>query len=118
MATVFGTITFDCQDIRRTADFWAAALDYEEKLVKSDWITLQPRSGRHGPLLGFQHESDRKKQKNRLHLDIDAVGSVDDEVQRLTKLGATFEQKVVNDDGSWHVVLHDPEDNEFCVIAP
>jgi predicted enzyme related to lactoylglutathione lyase len=118
MASLLDGITFDCKDIRRVADFWAAALDYEMTKVKPDWITLTPRSGVQGAPLGFQNESVPKQTKDRLHLDITAVGSVDEEVERLMKLGATYEQKVVNNDGSWHVVLHDPEDNELCVIAP
>jgi hypothetical protein len=118
MASVLDCVTFDCRDIRRVADFWAATLDYETSKVEDGWITLSPRAGRHGPLLGFERESDPKQLKNRLHLDIKAVGSVDDEVARLMKLGATYEQRVEQDNGNGHVILHDPEDNELCVLAP
>jgi predicted enzyme related to lactoylglutathione lyase len=109
-------VTFDCKDLPRLADFWAAALDYAPSQVKADWIALRPRPGQHGPPLGFQQESAPKRQKDRLHLDIRAFGSVDEEVERMKGLGATYEQRVDNSDGSWHVVMHDPEDNEFCVI--
>ena len=118
MASILDGITFDCRDIRRVADFWAAALDYEMTRIKDGWITLTPRAGKQGAPLGFETESVPKQTKNRLHLDIMAVGSVDEEVERLMQLGASYEQKVVNGDGSWHVVLHDPEGNELCVIAP
>ena len=117
MASIFDGITFDCKDIRRLADFWSAALDYQPTKVKDGWITLDPRSGQAGPPLGFQRESEPKRQKDRLHLVIAAVGSVDAEVERLKVLGATVEQRVDNSDGSWHVVMHDPEDNEFCVVT-
>ncbi len=116
MSSVLDCVTFDCQDIRRVADFWAAALGYTFGETKEGWITLKSPSGQ-GPLIGFQETNESKRVKDRLHLDIKAVGSVEDEIQRLTALGATYEQRVDNDDGSWHVVMRDPEDNELCVMA-
>ena len=118
MTSIIDSITFDCQDARRVADFWAAVLDYEITKVNGGWITLSPRAGKPGPRLGFEDGQPAKSGKDRLHIDVKPAGSVDDEVKRLLALGATYEQRVVNEDGSWHVVLHDPEDNELCVLAP
>lgn len=56
-----------------------------------------------------------KTGKNRVHLDLD-VGRdrLDAEVARLVTLGAT-ERYRVDEPGSFHVTLTDPEGNEFCV---
>jgi len=50
--------------------------------------------------------------KNRVHLDV-RCDSVRAEVERLTGLGASLVARY--DD---HVLLHDPEGNEFCVFGP
>ena len=52
--------------------------------------------------------------KNRLHLDLRALGSVPDEVARLEALGATV-QAVHGDDDTALTVMLDPGGNEFCV---
>lgn len=57
----------------------------------------------------FNQVPESKTAKNRVHFDLRAPGSVADEVQRLTKLGATVIR-------SGHPVgMRDPEGNEFCV---
>jgi hypothetical protein len=58
---------------------------------------------------------EEKVVKNRVHLDLN-VGPerLDPEVARLTALGARLLAEV-NDVGSHHFVLADPEGNEFCV---
>jgi hypothetical protein len=50
--------------------------------------------------------------KNRVHLDV-SCDSVRAEMERLTGLGASLVARY--DD---HVLLHDPEGNEFCVFGP
>ena len=55
--------------------------------------------------------------KNRLHLDIQAVGSSrEEEVERLLALGATLAEDHRRPDGSGWATLADPEGNEFCVL--
>ena len=56
--------------------------------------------------------------KNRLHLDIAPPDHVNhqDEVDHLTKLGATLVD-IGQGDVSW-VVMADPDNNEFCVLSP
>lgn len=50
--------------------------------------------------------------KNRVHLDV-SCDSVRTELERLTGLGASLVARY--DD---HVLLHDPEGNEFCLFGP
>jgi hypothetical protein len=78
-----------------------------------------------GPRIWFQMVPEPKTVKNRLHLDIKAGGGrgtsveirrrrVDDEVARLTALGAT-PRRTMAGGNHYAVVMGDPEGNEFCV---
>jgi catechol 2,3-dioxygenase-like lactoylglutathione lyase family enzyme len=63
----------------------------------------------------FQQVPEPKTVKNRLHLDLHAgPDHRDAEVARLEGLGATM-QREVKEPGSHHIVMTDPEGNEFCV---
>ena len=68
-----------------------------------------------GRRLLFQQVPEPKTVKNRLHLDLHAgPDRRDGEVARLRDLGATVLQEV-SEPGTEHVVMADPEGNEFCV---
>ncbi|MFF2040149.1 VOC family protein [Kitasatospora sp. NPDC058170] len=68
-----------------------------------------------GHRLLFQQVPEAKQVKNRLHLDLHpGPADRDATVQRLQSLGATVRQ-TVSEHGSTHVVMTDPEGNEFCV---
>ncbi len=68
-----------------------------------------------GRRLLFQRVPEAKTVKNRLHLDLHAGPERRDaEVVRLRGLGATVLQEV-KEPGTDHVVMADPEGNEFCV---
>ena len=68
-----------------------------------------------GRRLLFQLVPEPKTVKNRLHLDLHAgPGHRDAEVTRLRDLGATVVREV-EEPGTRHVVMADPEGNEFCV---
>ncbi|SBT41422.1 VOC family protein [Micromonospora auratinigra] len=68
-----------------------------------------------GRRLLFQQVPEPKTGKNRLHLDVHAGPQRRDaEVARLRGLGATVVRQV-SEPGTDHVVLTDPEGNEFCV---
>ena len=82
------------------------------------------------PPIWFQEVPETKAGKNRLHLDLyptsrdDAlpmdrrVEIVEERVAGLVGLGATVVERFREgepDDPHYHVVMHDPEGNEFCV---
>jgi len=65
--------------------------------------------------------------KNRVHIDVQAGGDrgepwevrwprVTEAVGRLTAAGATVIRQDVQDGTPDHVVMADPEGNEFCVL--
>jgi predicted enzyme related to lactoylglutathione lyase len=67
----------------------------------------------------FIEVPDRKKGKNRLHLDLEPVeGGRDAELARLVGLGAGVVDDRRRPDGTGWVVLADPEGNEFCILRP
>lgn len=113
MALVVDCVTFDCADPKELSRFWTEALGYELRTDESGWLELGPREG-NGPLLGFQKVPEEKTIKNRVHLDLAArAATMDTEVKRLEGLGARRGEAF--DD---HIVVYDPEGNEFCVVQP
>jgi hypothetical protein len=58
----------------------------------------------------FNRVPEPKTAKNRLHLDLRTLTSVEEEVRRLEGLGAGVVQRFDS-----HTVMRDPEGNEFCV---
>ena len=141
MNSKLGNITFDCADPQALSYFWADVFGYPH----ADWpdelkaellekgLTEEDLSNRsvaedptgEGPRFFFQRVPEGKVAKNRMHIDIVAVPgrrATDEELaaetQRLIMLGASV---VVDFDGEWgpfhehHVVMQDPEGNEFCL---
>ena len=78
-----------------------------------------------GPRLFFQRVPEGKVVKNRLHLDVRAapgargaerMAALEAECARLVALGAErVERHEPGDLGAGHIVLRDPEGNEFCL---
>jgi predicted enzyme related to lactoylglutathione lyase len=114
VAAFIRNVTFDCADPDRLADFWAGVLGYTERNTKEEEVLLAS-SDWGFPRLSFQRVPEPKSAKNRVHIDITAE-RLDEEVERLRSLGATVVKIVEREDFAW-VVMHDPENNEFCVTA-
>src|SRR5207237_777885 len=128
----------------RVAAFWREALGYVQAPVpegfasREEWLVrwevpqeewgdaaylVDPAGA--GPSLTFLKVPESKVVKNRLHLDIKAAGRdaprevrvprVTATVRRLVGAGATVVEEVATGGVLSHVVMHDPEGNEFCV---
>ncbi len=69
------------------------------------------------PVLFFTEVPEPKAGKNRVHIDVVADETVDDEVIRLEGIGATLRNWAEEEGNVWAVML-DPEGNEFCVMPP
>jgi hypothetical protein len=109
------TITFDCADTVGVATFWAAALGFElDPDSDQEGASLSDPSGKTQGLY-FQPVPESKVAKNRVHLDLRPSGSMAEEVERLTALGATVVGRV-DEGGSFWTVMQDPEGNELCVL--
>jgi Glyoxalase-like domain len=143
--TVVWAITIDCNDATRLAAFWREALGYvdapvpegfaswEEWLIRwevprEEWgdgaSLVDPEGVR--PSISFLKVPEPKVVKNRLHIDIKAGGrdqpqeirwpKVAEKVRRLLEAGATIVREDQVNGVPSHVVMADPEGNEFCVV--
>ncbi|MDQ4045016.1 MAG: VOC family protein [Chloroflexota bacterium] len=113
MAASIAVIVIDCDDSQPVAEFWMAALGYEVAARDGTWIKLRDPKGV-GPSLAIDPVPEGKIVKNRVHLDLKPSGTVEAEVARLEHLGAQVARVFP---GS-HVIMQDPEGNEFCVVEP
>ncbi|HEY8093679.1 MAG TPA: VOC family protein [Acidimicrobiales bacterium] len=137
-------VTFDCADPDRLAHFWADLLGYqldpppegydswaawltEHGIPESEWNSasaiVDPE--RVGPRIFLQRVPEPKQVKNRVHLDVNVGGGrgtpaeerrakVDAAVERVLAAGGT-KVRLVEERGERHIVMQDPEGNEFCL---
>lgn len=145
MATTW-SLTIDCAHPAKLAAFWALALGYAEKPPPAgfanweEWLShygvpedewdegayLADPDGV-GPSLSFLRVPESKVAKNRLHLDLQVGGGratawevrwprVVAAVERLTAAGATALREETLRGRPDHMVMADPEGNEFCLV--
>jgi catechol 2,3-dioxygenase-like lactoylglutathione lyase family enzyme len=138
-------ITFDCADPAGLAAFWAQALGYQlqdppkgfeswEQALEAMGVPPESRNDASavvdpegsGPRLFFQRVPERKQAKNRVHLDVRAapglegdarMAALEAEAERLVSRGATRLRRYEPAPplGAGHIVMADPEGNEFCL---
>jgi catechol 2,3-dioxygenase-like lactoylglutathione lyase family enzyme len=138
-------ITFDCADPAGLAAFWAEALGYQlqdpppgfaswEQALEAMGVPPERRNDAsavvdpegHGPRLFFQRVPEGKQAKNRVHLDVRAapglqgdarMAGLEAEAERLARHGATRLSRYEPTPplGAGHIVMTDPEGNEFCL---
>ena len=118
MASHFVALCFDANDPLRLARFWAGVLCWEMADAAEDGIALLP-SDDTGFKIRFLPTDKLKVGQNRIHFDLTSTSLEDQQqtVARALRLGARhMDIGQRGDEG--HVVLADPEVNEFCVIEP
>jgi predicted enzyme related to lactoylglutathione lyase len=112
------SLSVDANDPLRLARFWSAALRWEIGDESGDEVALVPSDGTQFRLL-FLPVPEPKVGKNPIHLDL-TTSSLEDQhasVEQLIALGARHVDAGQTAD-DLHVVLADPEGNEFCLIEP
>ena len=114
MASSVDTLTVDCADPRRVAEFWCGVLGYEISDEDEGDVEIRDPAGTGWPL-SFWVVPEGKAVKNRLHLDLSPPSTMREEVERVSALGGTT-VRVVKEGGSFWTVMLDPEGNEFCVL--
>jgi catechol 2,3-dioxygenase-like lactoylglutathione lyase family enzyme len=110
-------LCIDANAPRDLAAFWAEALRWEVA-ESPDEIGLVPSDGTRLRIL-FEPVPEPKQGQNRLHLDLTTTSEDDQQATtaQLIGLGARHVDIGQGPDER-HVVLADPEGNEFCVIEP
>ena len=116
MTCVVRHITFDVAppyEPYDLAQFWSRVLGQPVQPGDAPGDDEVLVTGSH-PLL-FIRVPEAKTVKNRVHLYLQPDGTRDDEVDRLSALGAKLIDDQRRPDGTGWVVLSDPAGNEFCV---
>ncbi|MEU8206772.1 VOC family protein [Streptosporangium sp. NPDC049046] len=111
-------LCFDANDPLRLARFWAGVLGWEMADDARDDITLLP-SDDTGFLIRCLPTPEKKTRENQMHFDLTSTSLEDQRrtVARSLELGARHID-IGQRPEEGHVVLADPEGNEFCVIGP
>ena len=109
-------LCFDANEPLRLAHFWARVFGWE--IANDDGVTLLP-SDDTGFTIRFASTQQRKISQNHMHFDLTST-SLDGQQETVAKaleLGARHID-IGQRPEQPHVVLADPEGNEFCVIEP
>ncbi|TDO50145.1 hypothetical protein EV643_105376 [Kribbella sp. VKM Ac-2527] len=121
------TLGCDAADPQLLAAFWAQALGYvsEPGYEDDDGASIVDPDGV-GPAIGFLRVPEPKTSKNRMHVDIRVAGKppwdmaereqlIRAKVAELVVARATVVREEMYGEDFGHVVMLDPEGNEFCV---
>src|SRR6478735_9375561 len=121
------TLGCDAGDPQRLAAFWAQALRYmpEPGFDGPDNASIVDPQGR-GPAIGFLRVPEGKSAKNRVHIDVRVAGEppwdmtaratlIREKAAELVAAGGTVVREDSDGEVLDHIVMTDPEGNEFCV---
>jgi hypothetical protein len=139
-------VTMDCADARAMSRFWTLALSYEEAPPPEGWASwpgfltdqgvpedewgdgaaIRPATGV-GPTISFLKVPEPKVVKNRVHLDVKVSGGRNVDPRTRERRIRTKQAELVGagaltlrEDGVGadldHLVMADPEGNEFCIV--
>jgi hypothetical protein len=111
-------LCFDADAPSRLARFWAGVLDWENGEDTHGGVTLLPGDDT-GFRLRFLPAAKPKTDPNQTHFDLtsQSLEHQRNTVARALELGARHID-IGQDPDDDHVVLADPDGNEFCVIGP
>ena len=121
------TLGCDAADPHAIAAFWASALGYvaEPGYDDPDGASLVDPDGI-GPAISFLRVPEGKTAKNKMHIDVRVAGEppwdmaererlIRGKVAELMAAGAVTVREEFYGEDLGHVVMLDPEGNEFCV---
>jgi predicted enzyme related to lactoylglutathione lyase len=111
-------LAFDANDPARLAQFWGGVLRWKTEDLPDGGIAVLPSDDTGFPI-EFYPRHEPKVGPNQIHLHLTSTSLEDQQstVARALELGGQhLDVGQLPDEG--HVVLADPEGNEFCVIEP
>lgn len=112
------TLCFDARDLHRLAAFWAGVLGRELTAELTGAPVIEPDDST-GFRIRFLPTDVEKSGPNQMHFDLTSRTAAEQRatVARALELGGSHLDVGQRPDEE-HVVLADPEGNEFCVIEP
>ncbi|MFJ8887044.1 VOC family protein [Streptomyces sp. NPDC102402] len=116
MTSQLFAVCFNATTPSELARFWSGVLGWEPATGSDDGVTIRPPEDT-GFRIRFLPGQDPKTVQNRAHFDLTSASPEDQRrtVARALELGGThIDVGQRPEDG--HVVLADPDGNEFCVI--
>ena len=119
MTTHLHALCFDAHDPQRLAGFWAGMLGRDQvDDEQHGFSTLVPGDDTEFQLI-FLPSEEEKRGPNQMHFDLTSTSLEDQQqtVARALELGGRHLDIGQGPDED-HVVLADPEGNEFCVVGP
>jgi predicted enzyme related to lactoylglutathione lyase len=118
MTSQLYAVCFDASQPVRLARFWSGVLGWEAADDPRDGVALLP-SDDTGFRIRFVPTQEQKISQNRMHFDLTSTSLKEQQqtVDRALAFGARHIDVGQRPDED-HVVLADPEGNEFCVIEP
>ena len=122
-------LCIDANDPSSLATFWENVLGWRRTYENDAMVVLEPPKGSAedgvAPDLLFLKVPEGKQAKNRVHLDVraapglqggDRMAALEARAEELVALGARVVGRVEPGGlDAGHVVLQDPEGNEFCL---
>ncbi|MBB5873693.1 putative enzyme related to lactoylglutathione lyase [Allocatelliglobosispora scoriae] len=118
MASQLFAVSFDAIDPPLVARFWSGLLGWQVADDAPDGVELLPADDT-GFRIRFHPTREQKAAQNRMHFDLTSSSLAEQQrtVARALELGGRHIDVGQLPDEE-HVVLADPEGNEFCVIEP
>jgi predicted enzyme related to lactoylglutathione lyase len=118
MTSQLFALTFDAHDPQSLASFWGGVLGWKTADDHHDGIALEPDDDT-GFRIRFVASQEPKIRQNQTHFDLTSASLEEQQqtVARALELGGRHIDIGQSPDEP-HVVLADPEGNEFCVIEP
>ncbi|HET7304721.1 MAG TPA: VOC family protein [Segeticoccus sp.] len=118
MTSNLAALTVDAQEPQRLGEFWAGVLD-RKVIDDQDGVVVLLPTGQPEFRIEFAPSDEPRREPNQMHFDLTSTSYADqrETVERALELGARH-LDVGQLPEEEHVVLADPEGNEFCVIPP
>jgi predicted enzyme related to lactoylglutathione lyase len=118
MSSHLVALSFDANDAERLARFWGGVLGWEMTDDPDAGFVLRPNDDT-GFQLDFFPSQEPKTGPNQIHFDLTSKSLEDQQhtVEKALALGAQHID-IGQKPEEGHVVLADPDGNEFCVIEP
>ena len=116
MSSHLFALCFDATEPLRLADFWAGVLGWERAEASDDGVSILPHDDT-GFRIRFLPTQAKKTGPNQMHFDLTSTSLENQQATVARALGLGGQHIDIGQrQEEGHVVLADPDGNEFCVL--